>query len=474
MKKNLNWFTALVILSLHLLQSSAQTVSRTGSTSSSSGIGEPGTSLPSNYFEAKMPNGLTVLVVEDHSVPLYTIEIAVKNGSYTEPSEFNGLSHLYEHMFFKANKTYPSQEAFIDRTKELGMVWNGTTGEERVNYYFTAPKKFLSQGIEFMADAIQYPKFSPEEMKKENVVVDGEFQRAESNPGYFLGDTCNHSLYGALYSRKNVIGDHAVILSATPEKMRVIQGKYYVPNNSLLTIAGDVGHKDVLAQVGEALSAWKPSSEDPHLKYPEPEFPQLAASKYLVIDKSFAKNPMIEFTWLGPSVGKDPSATYDLDVLGTILSQNSSTFQHKLVNSGLASQANFSYYTLNHTGPIRLFLVPNPDSIKECIQVVKAELAKMASPDYFTEGQLLKAKNQLVINDAYEKERTSSLVHTLSFYWSISGFPYYARYLDHTQKVSRESIAGTLQHYVVGKPFVAGIILTPELRKASKIDTFFN
>jgi len=474
MKKTFTWFAAFVVLVLYLIPSYAQTVNGTGSTFASGSKGVPATSLPSNYFETKLSNGLTVLVVEDHSVPLYTIEIAVKNGSYTEPPEFNGLSHLYEHMFFKANKTYPSQEAFIDRTKELGMVWNGTTGEERVNYYFTAPKKFLYQGIEFMADAIQFPTFSPEEMKKENVVVDGEFQRAESDPGYFLEDTCNHSLYGKLYSRKNVIGDHSVILSATPEKMRTIQSKYYVPNNSLLTIAGDVGHKDVLAQVGKAISAWKPSSEDPHLKYPEPEFSPLAASKYLVIDKSFAKNPMVEFTWLGPSVGKDPGATYDLDILGTILSQNSTTFQQKLVNSGLASQANFSYYTLNHTGPIRLFVVPNPDSIKACIQAFKVELAKMASPEYFTEGQLTKAKNQRVIYDAYEKERTSSLVHTLSFYWSTSGFPYYVSYLDHIQKVSRESIAGTLKRYVLGKPFVAGIILTPELRKTSKVDTFFN
>src|SRR6185369_13669750 len=64
---------------------------------------------PARLPEAKLigqvlPNGLEVIILEDHSIPLVTIELAVKNGSYTEPPELNGLSHLYEHMFFKQNR----------------------------------------------------------------------------------------------------------------------------------------------------------------------------------------------------------------------------------------------------------------------------------------------------------------------------------------------------------------------------------
>src|ERR671913_2610358 len=89
--------------------------------------------LPSNFHLTKLKNGLEVLVIEDKTVPLITIEICVKNGSYTEDPEYNGLSHLYEHMFFKANKDIPSQEAFLARVNELGMQFNGTTSNERVN-----------------------------------------------------------------------------------------------------------------------------------------------------------------------------------------------------------------------------------------------------------------------------------------------------------------------------------------------------
>jgi hypothetical protein len=102
--------------------------------------------LPKDYYWMQMNNGLEVVVIENHKVPLATIEIAVKNGSYTEGPEYSGLSHLFEHMFFKANKDYPDQEKFIQRTEELGMIWNGTTGDERVNYFFTFDKDSLAAG----------------------------------------------------------------------------------------------------------------------------------------------------------------------------------------------------------------------------------------------------------------------------------------------------------------------------------------
>ena len=76
-----------------------------------------------------LANGLEVIVIENPVVPLVTIELDVKNGAYTESPEYDGLSHLYEHMFFKANGNIPSQERYSERVRELGASWNGTTSE---------------------------------------------------------------------------------------------------------------------------------------------------------------------------------------------------------------------------------------------------------------------------------------------------------------------------------------------------------
>src|SRR5690349_9441080 len=186
--------------------------------------------LPQDYYWQKLDNGLQVVVIENHKVPLATIEIAVKNGAYTEGPEYSGLSHLFEHMFFKANKDYPDQEKFLKRTQELGAIWNGTTGFERVNYFFTFDKDSLEAGLRFMNAAIRYPIYREEDMQKERPVVDGEFQRGESDPGFQLWMESSKRVWGENFTRKNPIGDHQVINTASPEKMMIIKDKYYVPN----------------------------------------------------------------------------------------------------------------------------------------------------------------------------------------------------------------------------------------------------
>src|SRR5688572_511973 len=242
--------------------------------------------LPSNFYMTKLENGLEILVIEDNSVPLATIEIVVHNGSYTEDKDYNGLSHLYEHMFFKANKDLPSQEAFLARVRELGISFNGTTSNERVNYFLTLSSTKVGEGLSFMNSAIRYPLFLQEEMKRENPVVDGEFQRAESNPVFWLLKDMDKALWGNLYSRKNTIGDHDIILSATPEKMKVIQEKYYYPNNSMLVIAGDVKHEDIFLQCQKLFGDWKPSTFNIFEKYPIPEFTPLKESSAFITENA--------------------------------------------------------------------------------------------------------------------------------------------------------------------------------------------
>lgn len=430
-------------------------------------------SLPSNFFLKTLPDGLQVLVIEDHSVPLVTIEIAVKNGSYTESPEFNGLSHLYEHMFFKANKDYPNQEAFMDRIKELGISFNGTTGTERVNYFFTLPKFNLKKGLQFMNSAIQFPKFDTAEMRKENVVVDGEFQRNESNPYFALSDTMNHHLWGDLYSRKNIIGNHEVILTATPAKMETIKNKYYWPNNSLLTVAGDVNHMDAFKQVENIIGTWKPSGFDPFKKYPIPEFKPLEKTDYFIVQSDNIKVPMILFNWMGPDTHNDVKSTYAADVFSTILSQNSSKLSKALSESGLSLQTQFSYFTQKYVGPISLMTIPNPAKVKECFEEMKNQVNQMDDDDYFTDEQLATAKRQLEINDVRGKEITSNYVHTVSFWWASASLDYYFNYINNVKNVTRADIRDYVRKYIKGKPYCAGLLVSPQMDEQLKPETFF-
>ncbi len=422
--------------------------------------------LPSNFHLTKLKNGLEVLVIEDKTVPLITIEICVKNGSYTEDPEYNGLSHLYEHMFFKANKDIPSQEAFLARVNELGMQWNGTTSNERVNYFFTLNKKFLNEGLQFMNSAIRYPLFQEEEMKKENPVVDGEFQRAESEPTFWLFQDMNHKLWGDLYSRKNVIGDHNVILTATTEKMKTIQNKYYHPNNSILVIAGDADHDVVFRKAAEYFESWKPSDFDPFVKYPIPEFKPLAKSETFITENPNARNNIILMSWHGPDTRNDLKSTYAADVFSFILSQKSSKFQQELVNSGLAFYATLNYSTCKYTGPVNFFVVPHPAKIKEAMAKVDEHIAQWDSDAYFTDEELETAKRLLEISDARGREKTSEFIHTVTFWWASASIDYYTDYVANLKKVTRDDIKRYVSMYIKDKPRITGILTAPQGRAA--------
>ena len=422
--------------------------------------------LPSNFHLSKLKNGLEVLVIEDKTVPLITVEICVKNGSYTEDPDYNGLSHLYEHMFFKANKDLPSQEAFLNRTNELGIRFNGSTNNERVNYYFTLNKKFLTEGLSFMNSAIRYPLFNETEMKNENPVVDGEFQRAESNPTFWLYEDLQKKLWGDLYSRKNAIGDHNIILTATTQKMRTIQQKYYYPNNSILVIAGDVDHTEAIKKATELFESWAPSDFDPFVKYPIPEFKPLEKSTLFLTENVNTRNPFIMMGLHGPDTRNDLKATYAADVFSFLLKQKSSQFQQELIDSGLAFGADVSYQTCKYTGPIVIVVVPNPQKIKEAIEKVEEHINKWDSDTYFTDEQLETAKTLLAVGDAQGREKTSEFVHTVTFWWASATIDYYTTYVDNLKKVTRDDIKQYIQKYIKGKPKAIGVLTTPSDKAA--------
>ncbi len=415
--------------------------------------------VPEHVFYQKLENGLEIMVLEDHTIPFSTIEIACKNGSFTEDNEYNGLSHLYEHMFFKSNKEYKSQEDFMKAMDKLDMVYNGQTLEENVTYYFTLPKDNTIKGMEFMNAAIRYPRFKKADMLEENTIVDAEFQRHESDPYYVLVDTINHLLWGSNYSRKNIIGNHDVILSATPEKMETIKNKFYYPNNCLLIIAGDVDHTEILPKAERIFGSWASSSFDPAKEYPVPEIEPLKENKIVAIESQFAESPLLLLRWQGPDMRNDIKGTYTADVFSEILNQRMSKLTQSLQESGLANNILINYYSQKYVGPITFSVSPNPSKIKECYQAMLKEIDQWDDDSYISDKQLERAKKALYISQVEEREEVERYVHLLSFWWACASTEYYTFYRENLNKVNRQDIKDYVRKYIKGKPFCAGLII---------------
>jgi len=423
-----------------------------------------GLSADNKIHSKVLANGLEVIVIENHIVPLVTIEIAVKNGGFVETPEYDGLAHLYEHMFFKANEKIPSQEAYLERTRELGMSWNGTTSEERVNYYFTLPVDSVEAGMEFMKNAIRFPLFLQDELERERPVVIGEYDRNESNPYFFLFKAVNQKLWYKHYSRKNVIGNREVILSAPVEKMQTLKERYYLPNNSALLLAGDITPEEGFALAEKYLGDWI-KGDNPLEKWPVPEHPPLKNSEVVVVKKP-VNAVVLQYAFHGPKAGEDLEGTFAADVLSFILDQKNSQFHKNLVDSGIALQASIGYYTLNHTGPITATVVCTPDKVLEARDAMWAELQKLTDSDYYTEEQLETSKLKLEVQEIYGREKPSSYVHTVSFWWAVTGLDYYQQYVENLRKVSRKDINDYVERYISGQPFILGAIMPEQIFSA--------
>ena len=452
------------------------------------------------FVTKTLANGLEVIVLPDSSVPIITVEMAVRNGSFTEPPELNGLSHLYEHMFFNTNRAiaifrcdlftqYRRADLFrsygcesqtqykneigdvgyLNKVDEIGYLRNGTTQEEYVNYFFnmTSSEGNLPTIMRMMRDAMLYPSFDEDEFQKEVQIVLGELDRQMSEPAYYLDRTLMDKLFYKYPSRKSPGGTRETVAKATTDQMRLIQSRYYIPNNSALIVTGDVQPETVFKLAEELFGVWK-RGEDPFKKYPMVEHPPLPKSEGVIINQD-VENVFIQIGWHGPSIGKDDASTYAADVFSFIVQQPNSRLQRALVDSGLAVAVSVHYYTQRNVGPIRITLVTSPEKAKEALKTLYAEIAQFNNPNYFTDEELENAKNLLEAEDLFRREKLSEYTHSLGFWWSSTGIDYFRSYHKKLRAVSREDIKRYISTYIQNKPHVGVAMLSAADQQKAKL-----
>jgi zinc protease len=376
---------------------------------------------------------------------------------------------MYEHMFFRANSKYAEPESFVGRAGDLGAVFNGTTAEERVNYYLTVSADSLEGGIRFLSAALLSPLFRQDELERERQVVIGEYDRNESSPFFQLNQEMDKLLYPGNFSRKNVIGDRQVILTTTPEKMRTIQRKYYVPNNSVLIVSGDVVPEKVFASAEKELGGWKRGS-DPFVTDPIPQIPALTKNQGVIVQADVGAVTVF-LQWQGPSVGKDPKSTYAADVFSDVLNDPGSKFQQRLVDSGLWQSMGVNYYTLNNVGPITISGQTSPENLRKALAALDGEIGKFNDPGYFDVEELEAVKAHRAVTSAFDRERASGFAHTLGFWWSVADLEYYMGYVDNMAKQTVTDLKAYANRYIVGKPRITGVLISPSARQQLSLTT---
>ncbi len=412
-------------------------------------------------------NGLDVVVVENHAVPIATVEVVVKTGAMSQTPEDQGVPHLFEHMLFKGYRGDGGRE-FREEVANLHAGYNGTTSEERVTYYLTLPSKRTDDAMRVLARLVREPRFDKDDLNKERFVVLGEFKRDVSDPRFHLQNEIAQLLWGSQWPRKNTLGDQMALLGVTPEHLTTIFERYYVPNNSALIVSGDVDPRKVFAMAADRFGGWKRAA-DPYVAHPVPPMPPLTSSQAVVVTGDVNEISM-EIQWHGPSVRSNTDDTYAADVFSAFVNDEQSALQKRLVDSGVFHTASFGYQTLDHTGPITFYGTTSMDKLAAALTVLQAELMNMGNEDYFDPELLKVVEKRRSVATAFELEESIGLAHTVGYWWAIAGLDYYLGYTDNLSKRSAADLGGFVARYLDGKPFVIGV-LSPE-KEAPKVRAF--
>jgi len=209
---------------------------------------------------------------------------------------------------------------------------------------------------------------------------------------------------------------------------------------------------------------------DPFVADPIPPIPPLQKSEALIIEQPVGA-VTVQIQWQGPSVRRDPNATYAADVFSDALNQPNSTLQRKLVDTGLWQSIGVNYYTLDHIGPITISGQTTPDKLKNALAALDAEIQRFTEPGYISKPELEAVKAQRAVSSAFGRERASGFSQTIGFWWSVADLEYYMGYVDNMAKQSLGDLRNYAAKYIVGKPRVTGVVIPADARRSIALTT---
>ncbi len=196
-----------------------------------------------------LPNGLDLIVQQDHSAPVASVQVWVKTGSIHEDRHLGaGLSHILEHMLFKGTKTRGASE-FAQRIQDAGGYINAYTSFDRTVYWIDIPAKGVPTALELLADAVMNSTLPPEEYVKEQEVIRREFAMGYDDPDRMSGYALFAQAYREHPYRHPIIGHLDVFNGLHRDDVMAYYQARYVPNNLFFVVCGDVDPEAVREQV---------------------------------------------------------------------------------------------------------------------------------------------------------------------------------------------------------------------------------
>jgi zinc protease len=399
------------------------------------------------FRDLKLDNGLRVILVPDHSAPVYGIDVCYNVGARNEHPGRTGFAHLFEHMMFEGSENVAKGEHFVLVFNNGGNM-NGTTNEDRTTYFEELPKNQLDLGLFLEADRMRALNVTQANLDNQRNAVQEERRQGIDNQPYGRAQLDLDNLaYDNFAYKHSTIGSMTDLNAASIDDVKDFFRIYYAPNNAVLTLVGDFDPDEALAKVKKYFGAIPAQPAPPKVDLSEE--PHYGERREVIYDP-LARLPEIDMAYHIPP-GNTPE-NYAAQQLTYVLGQGeSSRFYQRLVKEKqLASEV--SVQSDARIGVSQLYISANPRpgvKVEDLEKAMDEEIAALVKSGVTAE-ELAKAKSQL-LRQFIERRRsalfTAVLIGNYTVYFNDPNL--INTIVDKEQAVTVDEVNAVAKKYLV-------------------------
>ena len=400
-----------------------------------------------DFKETTLKNGLRVITVEDHSAPVIALSITYNVGSRNERKGRTGFAHLFEHMMFKGSGNVGTGEHLMLVLNNGGNL-NGTTNEDRTNYFEILPANQLDLALFLESDRMKSLEISKDNLDNQRNAVQEERRLGVDNQAYGRsGERQQELLYDNFAYKHSVIGSMEDLSAATVDDVSEFFKMYYAPNNAVLVLVGDFKTADALAKIKTNFESIPRQPDPPAVDMTEP---QQKAERRDSVEDELARAPQVDLAYKAVQ-GNTPDF-YAMQVLAAVLQsgQSSRLFQKLVKEKEMVTNVGGFMDEKRGVGALYTSATLRPGVKTDDVEaIIYAEIERLRK-EPIADWELQKAKNTTRRNFINSLQVSITRANTLGQYAVYYNEPglINAR-LDKVAAVTKEDVQRVANKYLV-------------------------
>jgi zinc protease len=407
-----------------------------------------------------MPNGLTVLVVEEHSLPIIQLNALVKAGSAQDSPEKAGLANLVASLLDEGTESRTASQ-LADQIEFVGGALAARTTEDYTTASTRILKKDMELGFELLSDIVLHPTFAEAEFHRVRTQILGQIQSEKDDPGQVASKAFSELVFDGHPYRWPVNGNEESLPRITRQDVQSFHAREYLPNQTILSIVGDLTVDQARAQLSKHFDGWKRGSPPPRAAY---QPPSLEKPSVRLIEKDLTQATIM----LGHvGISRTNPDFYAVTVMNYILGAGG--FSSRLMdsirdNQGLAYSVGSMFEANLLPGPFYVSLQTRNESANQALTGVLKELKAIREAPV-TDQELADARAYLIGSFPLRLDTTAKLAELLGLveFYGL-GLDYFSQYPRWIERVTKEDVLRVAKQYL--HPDRYALVLVGNLAKA--------